>query len=143
MASLGFLFVAGSDIPPSSLTFAIDMLRKLTTEPDVYDCACLLVVEGAQGFEEDDERDDRAVEQEPTALLSLREVAGDDEDLVGPQAGSAEPGRRIGALSVRRDVVPDDLGADHYFEVLISRALDRMPVAVYPGVRERRAAALG
>lgn len=34
MAALGFLFVAGADIPPAGLTFAIDMLRKLTTEAD-------------------------------------------------------------------------------------------------------------
>ena len=53
LAALGFVFVVGSDIPAVSLEFAIDMLRKLTTEPDVYDCACLIVVEGAGGTVEE------------------------------------------------------------------------------------------
>lgn len=142
LASLGFLFIAGSDIPPSSLAFAIDMLRKLTSEPDVYDCACLLVVEGAQGAEEDDQRDSRAVDEEPAALLPPRKVAGDVEQAEhSPELDHVKPDARIGAVAVRRDAAPFDLDADHFFDVLISRALDRMPLAVYSAVRERRAAA--
>lgn len=144
LASLGFLFVAGSDIPSTSLSFAVDMLRKLTTELDVYDCACLLVVDGTQGSEEDDDRDDRAVGEEPSALVPLREDAGEDDDGDEPsEPVSAQPVGRPAPVSVRRDQVPSDLGADRYFEVLIASALDRMPVAVYSTVRERRAAAAG
>lgn len=143
LASLGFLFIAGSDIPATSLTFAIDMLRKLTSEPDVYDCACLLVVDGAQDSEEDDERDDRAVEDEPAALLPLHEVPREEVE----EEGQSEPTQvdadaRRGTVSVRHELVPSDLGADQYFEVLITSALNRMPVAVYSAVRDRRAAAM-
>jgi len=142
MASLGFLFVTGTDIPPTSLTFAIDMLRKLTTEPDVYDCACLLVIEGAQGAAEDNERDDRAVEEEPAALLPLHEHPEDaDEAPSLSDASDAGLAGRVGSVTLRRAVVPSDLGADHFFGVLISNALDRMPVAVYSAVRGRRASA--
>lgn len=140
LASLGFLFIAGSDIPPTSLAFAIDMLRKLTSEPDVYDCACLLIVEGAQGAQEDD---DRTVEEEPSALLPLHDPLHDDDDGDAaeepPKGNDAETRGSIGSVSVLQDLVPRDLGADHFFEQLISGALERMPVTVYPMVRERRA----
>lgn len=142
MASLGFLFVAGADIPPASLAFAVDMLYKMTAELDVYDCACLLVVEGAQATHEDEVGSGRSAEEEPAALLPLREPAPDGDDpvaaaeLEGPDLAGVS-----GTVSVRRDLVPPDLAPDHFFEVLISRALERMPVAVYPGVRRRRASA--
>ncbi len=141
MASLGFLFIAGVDIPPASLAFAIDMLHKLTTELDVYDCACLLIVEGAQGTDEEDTADQRSVEEEPSALLPLREEAGDEDPVASASSDSVELSGPAGSVSVRIDLVPMDLAADQFFGALISRALDRMPVAVYSGVRERRALA--
>lgn len=91
LAALGFLFITGADIPAPSLAFTIDMLRKLTSEPDVYDCACLIVVEGA-GEEHED--------------------------------------------------VPPELGPDHFFRILITRTLERMPVTEYEEVRARRAQAM-
>lgn len=136
MASLGFLFIAGSDIPNSSLEFAIDMLRKLTTEPDVYDCACLLVIDGAQGAEEDDTRDDRSVEEEPSALLSSHEPSAID-DVPAAESDEDDLLPTPSSVTLRQDLVPDDLGADRFFEVLVKNALDRMPVAVYPEVRSR------
>lgn len=51
-AALGFVYIVGSDIPSASLEFATDMLRKLVREADVYDCACLLILEGAQDVED-------------------------------------------------------------------------------------------
>lgn len=141
LASLGFLFIAGADIPDTSLTFAIDMLRKLTSEEDVYDCACLLVVDGAEGSKEEEERDGRPVEEEPAALLSLRRGPIDEGDEAEDDAheDGRSPGTLSGSVSVIRDRVPPDLDADHFFSVLISSALDRMPIAVYPEVRHRRA----
>lgn len=38
----------------SELDFAIDMLGKLTTEPDVYDTACLLVVDTSTTVDDDE-----------------------------------------------------------------------------------------
>lgn len=149
MASLGFLFIAGSDIPPTSLTFAVDMLRKLTAELDVYDCACLLVIDGAQGAHEDTERAGRAVDEEPAALMPLD--AGpphddDSDDELEPRVRTVPEYDDVGGVVIRtvslvHDAVPPDLGADRFFQVLISRALDRMPVTVYPAVRERRSSA--
>jgi hypothetical protein len=141
MASLGFLFIAGADMPPSSLTFAVDMLRKLTSEPDVYDCACLLIIDGAQGTDEEADGDERAVEEEPSALLSLSAEAVDEEETVGDQKDddAAPPA----VVQIRRDLVPPDLGGDLFFEVLVKRALERMPVGIYPEVRSRLAAGVG
>lgn len=139
LGSLGFLFVAGSDIPPASLEFAVDMLRKLTTEPDVYDCACLLVLDGTAGIEEEDPSDGRTPDDEPAALGSLPEgsvTAGDEPAL--PAASATGSG--AGTVRIRTDLVPADLGADNFFEVLVGRALQRMPIGVYREVRERRAA---
>lgn len=119
MASLGFLFIAGSDIPGSSLDFAADMLHKLTTEPDVYDCACLLVIEGADASEED-EGDERAVDDEPPALVPLHEPLGEEFDIVDDQV-EFEGNAPTGTIAVLRDLVPGDLGADQFFELLIDR----------------------
>jgi hypothetical protein len=139
LASLGFLFIAGADIPPSGLRFAIDMLRKLTSEADVYDCACLLILDGAQGTEEEGDPDVRAVEEEPPSLLSLEHREEDDGD-----AERTTPSGSItsSTVTVLRDVVPDDLSPEHFFEVLIGCALRRMPISVYPEVRNRLAAAV-
>lgn len=138
LAALGFVFVVGSDIPTVSLAFATDMLRKLTTEPDVYDCACLIVVEGAGETVEELMGDDRDIDEEPTALLNLPEV-DDAEGVVDP---------KVDALIVSADVAlhpeltPHELSAGRFFQTLVCAALDRMPVAVYPDVRKRRAAVL-
>lgn len=109
MASLGFLFIAGSDIPDSSLEFAIDMLRKLTTESDVYDCACLLVIDGAQGAEEDDTRDDRAVEAEPTALLTPSE-SSDVDDVSGVELDEPDLPITSSSVTLRQDPCRTTLG---------------------------------
>jgi hypothetical protein len=138
LASLGFVFVVGSDIPGGSLEFAVDMLRKLTTEPDVYDCACLIVVEGAVGAVEEPAVDDRDIDEEPTALLNLVEV----EDLEAEVEDGASETEVVAEVALHLEPVPSDLSAEHFFEMLICSALDRMPVAVYPDVRQRRQAAL-
>lgn len=117
------------------------MLGKLTTEPDVCDPACLLIVDGAQGSVAGTEPDERAVEEEPSAVLALHELAEDDDSEHEPELESLAGEQGEGSVSVRGDLVPGHLGADHFFEVLISRALDRMPVGVYSTVRERRTAA--
>lgn len=134
LAALGFLFVVGSDIPDVSLDFAIDMLRKLTTERDVYDGACLIVVDGASGTVEEPVRDDRDIAEEPTALLSLAENDGSD-DL---EVHDVRESDRVVDVSLCLEPVPADLSAGRFFETLISMALERMPVTVYPEVRRRR-----
>ena len=94
LASLGFLFVAGADISDRELGFAVDMLRKLTSEPDVYDCACLLLFEGSS-----------------------------DEHL---------------SIELSHERIPDDLSAGVFFQRLVSKALEQMPVDSYEKVRQRR-----
>jgi hypothetical protein len=138
LASLGFAFIVGRDIPDVSLEFAIDMLRKLTTEPDVYDCACLIVVEGAGGTVEEPARDERGIDEEPTALLNLP----DEEELVVEVDEEASETDGVAEIALHLESAPVDLSAEHFFETLIGAALDRMPVAVYPELRRRRQLAL-
>lgn len=139
LAALGFVFVVGSDIPAKSLDFAVDMLRKLVSEPDVYDCACLLVVEGATTVVEELTVDDRDVTDEPSSLLNLPDGGSSAPD---PDREVAEAGD-LTAVALRQDEVPEDLAAEHFFLALIDRALSRMPVVVYPEVRSRRSRPLG
>jgi hypothetical protein len=61
---------------------------------------------------------------------------GGDEPPSADTAGAA-------SVTIRGDAVPDDLGPDIFFERLITRALDRMPVSVYDQVRRCRAEAAG
>jgi len=139
LAALGFLFLVGADIPAPALDFASDMLRKLSTEPDVYDCACLLVLDGAQGRIVESEEDGEPAEPAAGA-------PDDDGDLEEDLPLYAELPRTDGAAArVRLDQgpVPPDLRAERFFERLIGAALARMPVDVYPEVRSRRRAAAG
>ena len=41
-------------------------------------------------------------------------------------------------VTVRRDVVPDDLGVAKFMETLVRETLDRTPIEMHVGVRERR-----
>lgn len=134
LASLGFVFVVGSDIPPNALEFAIDMLRKLTTEPDVYDCACLIVLDGAAGTPEEPSSDERDVGDEPTSLLSLSELDEDNDE----DGDEPEEVAHVAEIDLPRADVPEDLSAERFFQILIGAALDRMPVAIYAEVRHRQ-----
>ncbi|HEV8044532.1 MAG TPA: hypothetical protein VGP38_05080 [Rubrobacter sp.] len=135
LASLGFLFIVGADIPATGLEFAVDMLRKLVRESDVYECACLLVIDGTQGVEED-EGEDRAPEDEPSALVALKSQDGEDEEVEALSIEPIDPSSST-TVSIVPGLVPRDLAADIFFERLIKAALDRMPVAVYTTVRKR------
>jgi hypothetical protein len=146
LAALGFLFVTGADIPDTSLSFAIDMLRKLTSESDVYECACLLVLDGVQGkIEEEATGDERSPDQESAGLVV--ETSRDDQstdsadDERSDQAAGASPEPQASStVRLLSGLVPPDLSPAAFFGRLITAALDRMPVAVYPDVRARRAA---
>lgn len=143
LAALGFLYIVGADIPHVGLEFAIDMLRKLVREPDVYDCACLLVLEGTEGVEEE-EGGERGPDEEPAALVPMPEAEEDEDALdegVSPDVRAHEGGPTHVTLLHER--VPRDLTPDVFFDRLIRSALDRMPIAVYPAVRARIGAATG
>lgn len=135
LAALGFFYIVGSDIPDTALDFAIDMLRKLVHEPDVYECACLLIVEGARVEEDGAEQDERGPEED-SVLVPLR--AGEDDE-EGDVEASVSEAVAPASLPVRllTELVPPDLAPSVFFERLIATALDRMPVAVYPNVRAR------
>lgn len=143
LAALGFLYIVGSDIPDASLEFAIDMLRKLVREPDVYECACLLVIDGAGGdiLEDEDDDEERGPEEDP-ALVPLTANDGEDdhdEDDETPEPASGT----VAEVRLLAERIPEDLSPSTFFERLIDTALDRMPVAMYPEVRARLAAARG
>ena len=145
LAALGFLFIAGADIPDASLQFAIDMLRKLTTEPDVYECACLLILDGAQGKVEEEAATERGPTEESSGLQvdSAAEETGEEDPAAREDTAPAEsiqPGG-LPAVSLIASSVPSDLGPSKFFEKLIGAALERMPVTIYPEVRERIARA--
>lgn len=138
LAALGFLFIVGDDIPDAGLEFAIDMLRKLVREPDVYECACLLVIGGAQEVEEE-AQDGRGPEEEPAALVPMPEIEGHEESGDVQDSGE-DPAHALAdtpVVTLAEDKVPPDLSTARFFETLIQAALARMPVAMYPEVRHR------
>ena len=138
LAALGFLFIVGADIPEVGLEFAVDMLRKLVREPDVYECACLLVVEGTQAVEEEDP-EERGPAEEPAALIPMPETEQEEDDFPVQDFDTMdETSTTDTSVSLSMDRVPDDLTPHAFFETLIGAALDRMPVTMYPEVRQRR-----
>lgn len=50
----------------------------------------------------------------------------------------ARDDRDLGGLTVRQDVVPEDLGVARFMETLVRETLDRTPIEMHVGVRERR-----
>ncbi|MDQ4106989.1 MAG: hypothetical protein M3157_07450 [Actinomycetota bacterium] len=141
LAALGFIFVVGADIPETSFDFATDMLAKLVREHDVYDCAGLLVVRGAEGAADDAPRDERGPDEEPPGLVPLAGPVDDDADeLQDPEAtGTDGPQPKDVALELER--VPPHLSPDVFFHDLIQAALERMPVTAYGEARRRLNAA--
>lgn len=135
LAALGFLFVVGADVPENGLAFIIDMLRKLVREPDVYECCCLIVVDGPQGSE-DPVDEERGPDEEPAALVPIP-VGGDPEELPDDSEAHVSTDHATQTVTLIKDLVPNDLAPATFFETLIRSALDRMPIAVYPEVRER------
>ena len=96
LAAMGFLFVLRSTVLDEAGTFerAIDMLRKLSDEPDVYDATSVVLAEWS------------------------------DDSFDG--------------VRLRQDAVPADLTTGHFLATLVERVLERTPVEMHVGVRERR-----
>lgn len=116
LSALGFLFVVGADISNDELGFAVDMLRKLRSEPAVYDCSCLLILDEEQ-------------------MTDIR-----DRDLSGAtfaRDGTLRPPGAVVKLGLDR--APEDLSAGVFFRRLVEKALSHMPVDVYEQVRQRQA----
>ena len=96
LAAMGFLFVLRSTVLDERGTFerAVDMLRKLRDESDVYDATSVVLAEW------------------------------DDESFSG--------------VRLRQDAVPPDLATGCFLATLVERVLERTPVDMHVGVRERR-----
>ncbi len=96
LAAMGFLFVLRSTVldEPGTFERAVDMLRKLSDEPDVYDATGVVLAEWS------------------------------DDPFDG--------------VRLRQDAVPSDLGAGNFIATLVERVLERTPVEMHVGVRERR-----
>jgi len=96
LAAMGFLFVLRSTVldEPGTFERAVDMLRKLSDEPDVYDATSVVLAEWS-----------------------------DDS---------------FGGVRLRQDAVPPDLSTGSFLATLVERVLERTPVEMHVGVRERR-----
>jgi hypothetical protein len=118
------------------------MLRKLVTEPDVYDCACLLVIDGTQGKikESDVIPDDRGPQDESASLVASEADVSEgqeDQDQEQDQDGDAIENLTVAPVYLLHDQVPNDLSAGSFFDKLVRSAVARTPVAMYPIVRDR------
>lgn len=96
LAAIGFLFVLRSTVldEPGTFERAVDMLRKLRDESDVYDATSVVLAEWG------------------------------DESFDG--------------VRLRQDAVPADLSTGCFLATLVERVLERTPVDMHVGVRERR-----
>ncbi len=71
----------------------------------------------------------------------LRKLQADDEAYDATclvLAEWADP-PRFSTVTIRNDLVPGDIGADHFLLTLIDRVLTRTPIDMHVGARERRA----
>lgn len=92
--------------------------------------------------DEEEEREEYPPDEEAPSL-SVESVVEDDgaDNEVDQEAEQPPADEAAIAADVSLLEVPDDLHPDRFFQDLISAALDRTPIGMYKGVRERIAQA--
>jgi hypothetical protein len=131
LASIGFFYALRStayeEAKPQYL-WLVDMLTKLGREEDAYDACCLVMPHwsGASPPDDSGETDD-----EPTEEIEDVEAEEPVENLEATLAS-------MPTVSLRHELVPEELSASRFFKVMINGVLDRSPISQHKRARHLR-----
>ncbi len=140
LAALGFMYSLRSTAYTEErrqFDWIVDLLTKLGREDDAYD-ACALVVPEWEG-----DTPPGPVPEPDDVILELFEVevdTGDDEP------ATADVDAQLAALpevTLRTDLVPDELSPARFFAVMMTIVLDNSNITQHEEARRRRGAATG
>lgn len=139
LAALGFVFVLRSTAfteAPDVAAWIVDLLIKLGREDDAYDSVTLLVpsYSSPQAGEATDD-------EETEGLVEAELVHAQDSDPGSTQSGlgieSLYKGLTNSAqVTLRRDLVPKQLGPESFFEAMVRRLLDNSPITRHRAARQ-------
>ncbi|GAB17997.1 hypothetical protein GOEFS_044_00330 [Gordonia effusa NBRC 100432] len=149
LAALGFMFGIRSTAYTSEraqFDWLADLLIKLGREEDAYDACSLLVPEYDAAAPVDDPGPDEMILDPDDVEIEGGDVEVNDEaalfDLAEFGAVSEPAARELPALprvTLRHDLVPDELAPARFFEVMLRVVLDNSTVAHHKCARELRA----
>lgn len=136
LAALGFLYSLRSTAYTQErrqFDWIVDLLTKLGREDDAYDACALIIPEWTGAGPSDDDGD------EP-APIEPDDGEGDEED---EEAVVEDVDSIIAALptvTLRHDLVPDELSPGRFFTVLLGILIEATPVTMHETARALRAA---
>lgn len=138
LSALGFLYSLRStayEEERRQFDWLVDLLIKLGREEDAYDACCLVVPEWAGS----NPPDDGEVEVDPAPIEpDDSEVEDVDHEVPVDDIDSALAG--LPTVTLRHDLVPDELRPERFFTVLLNEVIDSTPVTMHERARTLRAA---
>ncbi|MFW0788704.1 hypothetical protein [Gordonia sp. CPCC 205333] len=148
LAALGFMFGIRSTAYTSEraqFDWLTDLLVKLGREEDAYDACSLLVPEYDAAAPADDPGPDDVILDPDDVELDADDVEANDEAALFDLAEfgtEPEPAARklptLPRVTLRHDLVPDELSPARFFEVMLRVLLDNSTVAHHKRARELR-----
>lgn len=136
LSALGFLYSLRStayEEERRQFDWLVDLLIKLGREEDAYDACCLVVPEWSGSRVPDDGRSESEaapIEPDDTDVEEVEEERPvDDID----SALSKLP-----VVTLRHDLVPEELGPQRFFTVLLNEVIDSTPVTMHERARQLR-----
>ena len=136
MASIGFFFSLRStahEQAKQQYLWLVDMLIKLAREEDAYDACCLVIPQ----WEGAGPSDDAEVDTDDT-------VTGPDDVEIEPveeeEPVDAVALENLPKVTLRHDLVPDELSARRFFAVMLNGVLDSSPIGLHTDARNLRRA---
>lgn len=138
MAAMGFLYSMRSTAHTEErrqFDWIVDLLIKLGREDDAYDACCLVVPEWAGEGPSDGGGD-----VEPPAPIAPDDVQVVDAEVGDPVTDVDRAMACLPVVTLRQDLVPDELSPSRFFTVLVNQVIDSTPVTMHERARELRAA---
>lgn len=136
LASIGFFYSLRStayDTARPQYLWLVDLLIKLGREDDAYDACCLVMPEWEGAGPSDDGDVD---EGEP--VISPDDVEVEDVEEEPPVEDIDAVLASLPMVSIRHDLVPDEVSPGRFFKVILEGVLDASPISLHVKARELR-----
>jgi hypothetical protein len=135
LASIGFFYSLRSNAHTQAhaqYLWLIDMLIKLGREVDAYDACCLVMPEWVGAGPADDGGEDEA------GLSDTEDSDMEDGEEEVPVNDLEVVLASLPRVTLRRDLVPEEVSAERFFQVMLDGVLDSSPISLHTEARERR-----
>lgn len=141
-AACGFVYGLRSTCWDQSIdkpNWLVDLRTKLGREEDAYHAVSLIVPEYSGPLPSADEagadpNDEAPID--PSVLAKLEPLVEDDDGV--DDAVVRQQLDRIPSVTLRDDLVPDEISPERFFTVMLSRVLDHTPINYHVIARELR-----